>query len=296
MNEMKKMMRKKIDFAAVVILFLLIVYVISLLFPMLWAFVTTFKSRLDYVSNPLWLPKSWKFSNLITSIEYFTVDIRAEYGSRTVYIEEMALYSILFAGGSAFCTTFVTCVMAYASARYPFFFSKVIYSIVIITMSLPIVGALPSELQLAKTLHIYNSMIGMWIMKCGFLNLYYLVFYEMFRGVPKDFSDAAAVDGASNLGIMFRVIFPLIKNTFFTVLLILFIGFWNDYSTTIAYMPSYPTLAYGLYVYSFSAKPAISSTPMKLAGCYILMIPVLILFAFFHKKIMGNISMGGIKE
>ena len=48
--------------------------------------------------------------------------------------------------------------------------------------------------------------------------------------------------------------------------------------------------------YSFSAKPAVSNTPMRLMGCLILMIPVLILFVAGHKRLMGNISMGGIKE
>ena len=52
----------------------------------------------------------------------------------------------------------------------------------------------------------------------------------------------------------------------------------------------------GLYEYSQSYKPAISSAPMKLAGCCILAVPILVLFFCFHNKIMGNVSMGGIKE
>ena len=61
-------------------------------------------------------------------------------------------------------------------------------------------------------------------------------------------------------------------------------------------MPSIPTLAFGLYSYSFSARPEISNTPMQLMGCLILLVPVLIIFVAGHKRLMGNISMGGIKE
>ena len=114
--------------------------------------------------------------------------------------------------------------------------------------------------------------------------------------MPKDYSEAAYVDGANNFTVMVRIMFPLARNTFLTIMLIKFIDLWNDYYMTMQFMPNIKTLAFGLYEYSQSYKPAISSTPMKLAGCCILAVPVLVLFLCFHDRIMGNISMGGIKE
>lgn len=125
------------------------------------------------------------------------------------------------------------------------------------------------------------------------------VLFGVFRdvqGMPKDFSEAAYIDGASNLQVMLRIAFPLVRNTFLTVMLIKFVEFWNDYTVTITYMPSFPTVAFGLYEYSMSAKPAINNTPMRLAGCYVLIVPVLIVFLIFRNRLMSNISMGGVKE
>ena len=139
-------------------------------------------------------------------------------------------------------------------------------------------------------------MIGMWILKSGFLGMHFLIFYGMFKAMPKDYSEAAYVDGANNFTVMVRIMFPLARNTFLTIMLIKFIDLWNDYYMTMQFMPNIKTLAFGLYEYSQSYKPAISSTPMKLAGCCILAVPVLVLFLCFHDRIMGNISMGGIKE
>ncbi len=295
---MKEKTKRKFSLSplSLVIFVILILYVISLLVPLLWSLLTSVKGRLDYLNNPFGLPKKWLFSNYKTAAENFASNISTNKGVRTVQIWEMLLNSLLFSLGSAFIGTFVTCIMAYASARFNFFMSKIIYGIVIVTMILPIVGSLPSEIQLVKTLGLYDSMLGMWLMKAGFLGMHFLIFYGVFKALPKDFSEAAYVDGASNLAVMLKIILPLVRNAFFTIMLIKFIDFWNDYYMTMSFMPNIKTLAFGLYEYSQSYKPAISSAPMKLAGCCILAVPILILFFCFHNKIMGNVSMGGIKE
>ncbi len=275
---------------------LLIVYALTLFVPAFWAFFTAFKGNLDYLENQLSFPKIWHFENLMTALDYFYVPINTGSNIVTYYIESMLLFSILYSVGSAFFAALATCIVAYATARFDFRFNKVIYGIVVVTMTLPIVGNLPSELQFLKTLGLYDTIWGMWICKANFLGLYYLIFYAAFRSIPKDFTEAAYIDGASNLRVLVSIAFPLVASTFMTVMLIRFVEFWNDYTVTLTYMPSIPTLAYGLYAYSFSTVPEISNTPMRLAGCFILIIPVLAVFIAGHKRLMGNISMGGIKE
>ena len=287
---------KKINVLAILTLAVLILYVISLCIPLVWAFVTAFKSNLDYLENPLWLPQKWFFKNILTAVNNFTVTVNKKGSMAPVYIEEMLLNSLLYALGGAFISTFTCTVTAYATARFDFKLSKVIYAIVIITMTLPIVGNLPSELQLLKSLGFYDHIWGLWICKANFLGLYYLVFHALFKTMRKDFTEAAYMDGASNFRVLFSIAMPLVRGTFMTVMLIKFIELWNDYTVTLTYMPTHPTLAYGLYAYSFSASQEISNTPMRLAGCIVLIIPILLVFVAFHKRLLGNISMGGIKE
>lgn len=293
---MKRRVKKSKNVLTIITFAVLILYVISLCIPLVWAFVTSLKSNLDYLENPLWLPQKWFFKNIITAINHFTVTVNKSGFMTEVYIEEMLLYSLLYAIGGAFISTFTCSIVAYATARFEFKFSKVIYAIVIITMTLPIVGNLPSELQLLKGLGLYDHIWGLWICKANFLGLYYLVFHALFKAMPKDFSEAAYMDGASNFRVLFTIAMPLVRGTFMTVMLIKFIELWNDYTVTLTYMPTHPTLAYGLYAYSFSTSQEISNTPMRLAGCLILIIPILFIFIAFHKRLLGNISMGGIKE
>lgn len=284
------------NFVTILVFALLVLYALTLFIPFFWALITSFKGNLDYLGNQLGFPSKWHFENIITALNYFYVPINTGSDIKTYYIESMLLFSLLYSVGSSFFATLTACIAAYATARFDFKFNKVVYGIVVVTMTLPIVGNLPSELQFLKAFGMYDSIWGMWICKANFLGLYYLVFYASFRSVPKDYSEAAYIDGASNFRVMTSVILPLVASTFMTVMLIRFVEFWNDYTVTLTYMPSIPTLAYGLYAYSFSTVPEISNTPMRLAGCFILIIPILIVFIAGHKRLMGNISMGGIKE
>jgi ABC-type glycerol-3-phosphate transport system permease component len=287
-------MRKKISVSMIVILVLLSLYVLSLVYPFFWSLMATFKGRLEHAENPLALPAAWKLDNFIGAFNKIKSDIVTDNGIRTVFIEEMLLNSLLYSIGGAFFNVLSSCILAYATARFDFKFSKVVYSVVIVTMIMPIVGSLPSEIQVAKNLGLYDNMIGMWVMKMGFVGLYYLIFYEVFKRVPRDFYEAAYVDGASNLMVLVKIMLPLVSATFGTVMLIRFIDLWNDYTITMSLMPNIKTLAFGLFEFSTSAQ--VSSMPERLAGCFVLMLPVLTIFLIFNERIMGNISMGGIKE
>ena len=295
MNE-RRASRKEYSFGIIIVMAILFLYAISLIVPMVWALLTSLKGTLDYIENPLGLPKSYEFKNYLTAYQYFFVSIDQGGHTKFIYIEEMVLNSLLYAVGSAFFATLITCVAAYATSRFPYKFSKMVYWIVVITMILPIVGSLPSEIQVTKFLGLYDTMIGMYILKANFLGLYFLVFHAMFKSIPQDYVDAAVMDGASNLKVFTRIMLPIVGKLFTTVMLIRFIEFWNDYQSPMIYLPTKPTLAVGLFNFSGSTINAISSTPLKLAGALMVFIPIFIMFIFLQKRLIGGMSMGGIKE
>ena len=290
----KKIKQRSIHPVSVLCWLVLMLYAVMFIYLFFWGITTSFKGVLDFSKDPLGIPNEWHFENYKTAFDYFYVRLSGK--NEYVYLEQMALYSIVYAGGCAFMQTSATCIMAYATARFDFKLSKIIYSVVLVLMVLPIIGSLPSEIQLTKNLGIYDTLFGPLVLKFNFIGMYYLVFYATLRGVPRAYTEASKIDGASNMRIMLQIIFPLIRNTFLTVMLINFVAYWNDYQTPMVYIPSYPTMAYGLYLYNFSTISQISDTPMKIAGCMIVFLPILIVFIAMQKRLMGNISMGGIKE
>ena len=109
------------------------------------------------------------------------------------------------------------------------------------------------------------------------------------------YTEAAKIDGAGNLAVLLRIILPLVRNTFFTVMLINFIAFWNDYQTPLIYMPSYPTIALGMFYMASTTENGLSTVPMRMTGAMLMLIPILVLFLCFHKRLLGNLTVGGIK-
>lgn len=281
-----------------VILALLVVYTLFLFVLMFWGLINSLKTQLDFRDNNLFgAPVKWMWDNYILAFSHMAMKVEHGLSYRTVYLEEMFLNSILYAGGCAIVQTMTACITAYMTTKYRYKFSSVINFVVILAMIMPIIGALPAEMSLVRSLGLYDSLFGLWVMKANFLGMYYLIFQATFKSMPNEFHEAAIMDGAGNFKRLTTIALPLAANTIFTVILIQFIAFWNDYQIPLIYLPTQPTVSYGLYSFVFqNTATDLSTVPMRLTGCYIMMLPVLILFIAFRNKLIGNLSMGGIKE
>ena len=285
---------EKFSLYAVIILILLIVYTVLLLIPLIWAMYTSLKPADEFWDNILLPSSSPTLVNYSNALRLFY--LRDPFNNvRQIYMGEMFLYSIVYSFGSALVATLSPCIMGYLTAKYPNKFSKAVTGMVIVCMILPIVGSLPSEVQVAKALGIYNNLIASLVLKGHFLSMYFLVFQSIFKGIPNAFAEAAKIDGASHFRVFVLIMLPLVKTTFFTVLLIRFIEFWNDYQTPLIYLPSFPTVARGLFAFNLSTANEIASVPGKLAGAMVMLLPILVVFVLFHKRLMGNLTMGGLK-
>lgn len=291
----KNKIKQKYTPLIIVLFVLLILYVIVLIFPLLWAIVSSLKADIDFRNNLFGLPKKWLFTNYSDAFLGFYVPVEAGNTFRNVYMFEQFFNSLLYAAGCAFTATFVPCFVGYLTAKFRYKFSSILTAVVIICLTLPVVGSLPSEIRMAKLFGFYDHIWGMWLMKANFLSMYLLVFQGVFRGVPNEFIEAAKIDGAGNLRIFLKIMFPLVSQTFLTVFLLNFIAFWNDYQTPLIFMPNVPTVSYGLYIFNRRTEGQFSTIPMKLTGSVLVFMPILVIFCVFQKRLVGNITVGGLK-
>lgn len=273
----------------IVMLVVLILYSVSLLGMVFWAVLTVLKEPNEFLFNRVGLPEEWYFKNIP-----FVLKTELP-GHEETSFAEIVWNSIFYSVGCSLVNTFVTGIIAYLCARYKCAFSKFIYSLVLVVMVIPVVGNQTSELQMAIRLGIYDKMFGMLIMRATFLGLYFLVFYDMFAAVPMAYSEAAEIDGAGDFEIMVKIFFPIASNTFVTVALITFIGYWNNYQVPMLYVPSSPTLAEWVFRIVDLSKPGYTQAPVKLAAAMILLLPVVAIFLLTHKRLLGNLSIGGVK-
>ncbi len=296
---MKKIKRKngaiKEGFSPLTIVMAVILglYCLVLVIWLVWALLTSFKNPNDFLGNKYGLPNPWYFDNFAYVIYEYKVEKLIDGVSTVISTGDMILNSVLYSVGSAFVATLVPCITAYLCARYKYKFSKIIYSIVLVCMVIPIVGSQASELQIVIKMGIYDHMFGIWILKSGFLGLYFLVFHEVFLSIPNAYGEAAEIDGASDFCIMTKISLPLAKNTFFTVLLIMFVTYWNDFQTPMLYLPTHPTISEALYWIKSSSFNYFAKMPVKMAAPMMFLIPVLVIFLCFHKRLLGNLTVYG---
>ena len=311
-NKKEKSVLNKVIIIAICVL--LAVYALTILSTLAWGLLTSLKSKADFLfaDNKLGLPalelsrdEFLKLKNYATILEEFEFSEEVRYlsnGKRIIHRADVNLIglffnTIIYALAGCVIYGLVTCIMGYMCAKYKFALSKIIYAVCLFIMSFHVIGASASEISMMRALNIYDSWVGHFMQKFNFTGMYFFVFFAFFQGVPDSYTEAAEIDGASQFRILTSIIIPLAAKTLGTVMLLYFITLWNDYQTPLLYLPTHPTLAYGVYymVYQNPTGP-LSFVPIKVAGCMVLAVPILILFICLKDKLMGNVSMGGLKE
>ena len=276
---------------------LMSLYALSLIIPLVWAFITSLRHHSDFYDSMFGLPNPPTIINYAYAYVHFSYQFTNEFGRQTIMFPELVSNTVVYALGCALMQTVTPYVMAYLVARFKSKFSSLIMSIVLICMTIPVVGTLPSELAMAHSLGIHDTFWGMFIMRANFLGMYFLVYVAAIKAISPSFAESAKIDGANNFQILCRIYIPMNINTMFTVYLIKFIEYWNEYQVPMLYLPSYPTMSLALnQLLVNSNNQYMSYWVRKLAACMIVFIPIFILFVIFNKRIMGNISMGGVKE
>ena len=276
-----------------VALIILILYSVSLLFVLVWALMNTFKLNTELITNYFGFPKNIKSVGFLNYKKAFitnTIPVLTKSGIENVNILRMFGNSIVYSVGCTFFTLLTQTLTSYCVAKYDFKLGKVIYVVVIVTMLMPVIGSLPSEMEIMNKLSFNNNFLGVFIKSCTFGGQNFLILYATFKSISWTYAEAAQLDGANNFTIFIKIMLPLALASMVAVGILLFIMYWNEYYVPMLYLRSYPTAAYGLYMMQDRAYE-----PERLAASLIVCIPTLILFLIFRNKIMGNLAIGGIK-
>lgn len=319
-----KKTRRKWNLLEIVLFVLLLLYSISMFLPIIFGVLTSLKQILDFGAigkNVLGLPNMeiWEkneldypgniFGNYLFAFNFFDISQTKTYISgffnkklvidRATHVGFIGclMNTLLYAGGGSLISAFAPMLAGYLCAMYRNKMAGIVYAIVLFVMATPLVGTQPASIDLYRQLGLYNSILGRYIGMLSFTNMYFLIFYAFFYGLSTSYVEAAEIDGASQMRTMVQICFPLARAVFFTVVLMIFIEYWNDYNTPMLYLPTYPTLAYGIYyVTEMTTGTLMNETPRKVALLMTFALPIVILFIIFREQLMGNLTLGGVKE
>lgn len=279
------------------LLVLLIIYCITLLIPLIWMFYTSFKGYSEYYLSTYALPKKWLVTNYINVFSKLTITVNNASGKHVYGLFSMLGYSFLWSVGVSAFNVFVTTIVAYVFSRYEFFGKKFLFSLGIFVMITPIVGNMPSAMVLKKAIGVYDN-LALSILTSpatAFSGLYFLLLHAAFKRLSWSYAEAVFMDGGNHYTALFRIMLPMMLPTCIALFVLNFFGAWNDYSTFLIWMPSYPNLAYGIYLFQRDAANYGATMPEILAGFVIIMIPTVILYLFLQNLIVSKFTVGGIK-
>ena len=274
---------EKVTLIAFFIIFL--AFAIVFLTPFIWVIINSLRDGGDYFDDVLALPTKLNFQNYLKVFEEFYVG--------GFYFSDILFNSIWILVVKVFVNVASSTMLAYALARFSFPGKNLLYEIVLFVNVIPIVGNGPAAFKLLNGLNMVNNPWTIWLYWASGFDFAFIVLYGYFRGISSTYSEAAMIDGASNLKILIKIILPLAFPCMIALMINQSITVWNDYSTPMIYLREFPNLAYGLYL--FNQSSFLIDRPIYFTAIVISCIPVIILYAFTQNILLKNLTAGGLK-
>ena len=271
----------------VVFLGLFIFFAFLHVMPLIWSLISSVKTGEEFFADSFGLPKVFHLDNYIR--------VFSEFKYRQYNYFDMLWNSLWMLVVGVVAEVLASAMLAYPLARYRFPGRTLIYTVVIFANTIPIIGAGPAKFKLMSALGMVNNPWLIWLSWCNAFDFAFIVFYGNFKGISMTYSEAAKMDGASNVRILFQIIFPQAFPCIAAIAITSAINVWNNYSTAMIYLREYPNLAYGLYLFNTAANYVEDSKPIYFAATIISCIPVIVLYAANQKLILTNVTAGGLK-
>jgi raffinose/stachyose/melibiose transport system permease protein len=183
---------------------------------------------------------------------------------------------------------------SYVLARYQFRGRGAMYALFAAGLMFPITVAITPLYILVKNLGLVNTLPGIILPQIAFgLPTTIIILVPFLQAIPKDLEEAAGIDGASRLGFFWRMVLPLSVPGLITVGILAFIASWNSYLLPLFILNNQNTFTLPLGVQAFASQYSVD-TAKVLAFTSLSMIPALVFFSLFERRIVGGLT-GAVK-
>jgi len=202
--------------------------------------------------------------------------------------------SVIVAAVSTIGVVLLGLMASYVIARYDFKFKGAMYSLFAAGLMFPLVIAITPLYIMIKDLGLVDNLMGVAIPQIAFgLPTTVIILVPFLRAIPREIEEAAAIDGAGRLRFLFRMAIPLSLPGVITVSILAFIGSWNNFVLPLYVLNSQATYTLPLGVQAFASQYS-TDTARVLAFTSLSMVPALLFFALFQRRIVGGLT-GAVK-
>ena len=259
-----------------------------ILFPFYIMFVTSFKTQASLLMNPLDFSLDFTKSFKEFFKSYFVV-------FKTYSFSRYILTSTIVSVGTVSITLLFAIPAAYAVARLNFFGKTFLSTSILIIYMFPAIVLVIPLYTIFSQLGLRNSISGLLIVYTATtlpVAIYMLQGY--FKSIPKEIEDAALIDGYNWFGIILKIIIPLSLPAIASVSLYVFMIAWNEFLFSLMFLDNPKTFTLSRAINYLSGD---AETPRQflMAGSVIVTLPILIIFIYFEKYLVGGLTSGSIK-
>lgn len=260
------------------------VYSLTLLTPLYYLVNNSFKRVDDFLQNGAWvLPKTMHFQNYKDAVSL---------AAGGVSFTGMYLNSFVLTGAGVAISTLAAIATSYALARFRFYGRNLLVAIGVGSLVFPNFGSSSVVYKLYFDLNLLDTW-GILIQYAAPFGMQFLILYGLFVTISGSYVEAARIDGAGELRIMWQICVPMARGALGATAVILALNYWNDYYTPYMYLPSIKTLSLGLQ--ELSASVSQLDRPKLFAGMVIAILPLVAIFVTMRDVIISNTVAGGLK-
>ncbi|MBX3081386.1 MAG: carbohydrate ABC transporter permease [Anaerolineae bacterium] len=262
---------------------LMVLLVLIMVVPFLWMLSTSLKGQ-EYIlrTPPQLIPDPLTFNSYVQLAERIDL-VRTFFNSVIVAVVGMA------------GQVFVSAMAAYAFARMEWRGRELLFVLYLATMMIPSVVLIIPQFVLIRALGWVNTYAAL-IVPGLFSAFGTFLLRQFFKGLPKDFEEAAFIDGANHFTVFWRIILPLSQPALATLAVFSFMGLWNAYlwPLFVARDETVQTLPVALGVLQGGPR-ALTEWNMVMAGAVVTVVPILLVYIFAQKWFVRGVVSSGIK-
>lgn len=260
---------------------LLVVFAIVTLFPFYWMIASSLKTGFEVIQTPpTMIPSEFQWENFTTALKMAPF---GRYFYNTVIVTALSIVT----------TVIIAVISAFAFSHLEFKGRDLIFSLFLASMMIPGEVLIVTNFRTISQLGWIDTYQALFVPYMANV-LYIYMLREFFLKIPKQLYFAAKVDGAGDWKFLWRIMVPMAKPSIITICILVGINSWNAFlwPLLVTNSPNMRLLANGLTAFQSDAG---NQYELLMAASTIITMPIVIIYAFLHKKIMSGISVGGVK-
>lgn len=252
--------------------------------PFYWMVVSAFKERSQIFARPmLWFPDPIQWDNFTKALNYQYFPYFKLLGN-----------SVFYAGAVTIGTVISCAAVGYGFARLRFPGRDILFGITLATLMIPpIVTFIPTYILFSR-LELTGSYLP--LIAPRFLGDAFFIFMmrQFFLGIPRDFSDAARIDGAGEFRIFWEIMLPLVRPALMVVAVFTLLYTWHDFFGPLVYLQDRNQFPLSLGLYSFRSQRSVE-WPLIMMGSLLTTLPLIVVFLFTQRYFLRGVAATGIK-